>query len=41
MGWDSEMVGYAYLLPGDKHYTMYSNGNGYGASDTGVAVVEI
>lgn len=39
-GWDSEMIEYPYVLKnGDTHYMLY-NGNGYGKSGIGVAVLQ-
>jgi len=37
-GWDSEMIEYAYVLKRDSRYIMFYNGNGFGASGTGVAL---
>ena len=37
-GWDSEMIEYAYVLKRDNDYVMFYNGNGFGASGTGVAL---
>jgi len=37
-GWDSEMIEYAYVLKEEEKYVMFYNGNGYGASGTGVAI---
>jgi hypothetical protein len=39
-GWDSEMICYAAVIPGDQTWTMFYNGNGYGRSGVGVAVAE-
>jgi len=39
-GWDSEMVEYAYVIKRDTDYVMFYNGNGYGATGTGVALGE-
>ncbi|NLE46116.1 MAG: hypothetical protein GX620_15460 [Chloroflexi bacterium] len=36
-GWDSEMIEYAYVLKHDDGYVMFYNGNGNGATGTGVA----
>ncbi|MHB9107654.1 MAG: glycoside hydrolase family protein [Armatimonadota bacterium] len=40
-GWDAEMVEYAYVLKEDGRYLMFYNGNGYGASGTGLAEGEV
>ena len=37
-GWDSEMVEYAYIVKRGKEYIMFYNGNGFGATGTGIAV---
>jgi len=37
-GWDSEMVEYAYVIKQSRDYLMFYNGNGFGASGTGLAV---
>lgn len=37
-GWDSEMVEYAYVVKRDADYLMFYNGNGFGASGTGLAI---
>ncbi|NLE46408.1 MAG: hypothetical protein GX620_16965 [Chloroflexi bacterium] len=36
-GWDADMVEYAYVLKENQEYLMFYNGNGFGASGTGVA----
>jgi len=37
-GWDAEMVEYAYVIQRDGEYIMFYNGNGFGASCTGIAI---
>lgn len=37
-GWDAEMIEYAYVVKRGEEYLMFYNGNGFGASGTGVAV---
>jgi hypothetical protein len=37
-GWDSELICYAYVLKEDDRYLMFYNGNGYGATGTGLAI---
>ncbi len=37
-GWDSEMVEYAYVVKQTDAYVMFYNGNGYGATGTGIAL---
>ena len=37
-GWDSEMIEYAYVIKREDDYVMFYNGNGFGASGTGVAI---
>jgi hypothetical protein len=39
-GWDSEMICYAAIVPGERSWTMFYNGNGYGRSGVGVAVAQ-
>lgn len=39
-GWDSEMIEYPYVFQHDKDYFMLYNGNGYGRSGFGIAVLE-
>ena len=39
-GWDSQMISYPYVLDyGDKRYVFY-NGNGFGKTGFGYAVIE-
>lgn len=37
-GWDSDMVEYAYVLKEADRWLMFYNGNGFGASGTGLAI---
>jgi hypothetical protein len=37
-GWDSEMIEYACVVRRGDEYVMFYNGNGFGASGTGIAV---
>ena len=39
-GWDSEMICYAYLFEHDSKLYMLYNGNGYGKTGIGLAVLE-
>lgn len=39
-GWDSEMIGYAYVFDAEGERYMLYNGNGYGATGIGLAVLE-
>ena len=39
-GWDSEMVCYPHVFDHGEHRYMLYNGNGYGASGIGLAVLE-
>ena len=39
-GWDSEMIEYAYIFPYKKRKYMLYNGNGYGLTGAGLAVLE-
>ena len=39
-GWDSEMIEYAYVFPYKKRKYMLYNGNGYGLTGAGLAVLE-
>lgn len=39
-GWDSEMIAYAYVFDADGGRYMLYNGNGYGATGIGLAVLE-
>jgi len=36
-GWDSEMICYAAVVPGEKRWLMFYNGNGYGRTGVGAA----
>ena len=38
-GWDSEMIEYAYVFQHGKHKIMLYNGNGYGLTGIGYAVL--
>ena len=40
-GWDAEVVEYAYALKETGRYLLFYNGNGYGASGTGLAEGEV
>ena len=37
-GWDSELICYAFVLKEADRYLMFYNGNGYGATGTGLAI---
>ena len=37
-GWDSKQVEYAYVLKEEDRYLMFYNGDGYGATGTGLAI---
>lgn len=39
-GWDSEMIEYPYVFDHDGHRYMLYNGNGYGRSGFGIAILE-
>ncbi len=39
-GWDSEMVAYPYVFKHEGHYYMLYNGNGYGKTGIGLAVLD-
>lgn len=39
-GWDSEMIAYAYVFDAEGERYMLYNGNGYGATGIGLAVLE-
>ena len=39
-GWDSEMIEYPYILNHENNLYMFYNGNGYGESGIGLAVLE-
>ncbi len=41
VGWDSEMIEYAYVIKQDDRYIMFYNGNGFGQSGIGYAICNL